>query len=748
MVRRRLAIALFALSALFATGSLAQDLPPDLTAEGGSLEYLAPENLLIYRDGVSVEYQGVILRVDELRLNTLNLDVEGAGHVRFQRGEDFITGDHISGNLKTKAFTFNQFNGHFQKWLFQANAAQRDEQGVVTARDVALTTCDDWWLEASRMEYQPNGDFKAYHVVYNAFGAPLIYWPYVSGNVHEDFDDWSLSAGHNSDWGLHVRLGRRWRIGNSTRTEVYGDYRTKRGFGIGNETTIVTRDYLADSLAYGMHDQDPVTDFSLRGRDYNNRFEVEEDRYRLRLYQEYQPFSDLTFYSNIDHISDNDLLIEFFRRDYQLNRESPTYVSSVWALPLFDLSLTYRPRVNDFETVIEELPTLRIDMPRTELGRSGIYVQSQNSFAVLRTNWREYDLPRNDGQVFSDYATNRFDTLNFMYTPFLLDWLNVVPRAGVRFTHYEDSSAAAVDDFQLADTFAADDDRSRRADALAITNVDDRGGSLDRTVFELGMRASFKIYGTWNDYQGDVLPLDGLRHIIEPYMNYTYITRPDEAKENLYYFDEIDRIENINFMRVGATQRFQSRRNNKRIYTFVRVENFVDFYANPEGEQPEAGDFGTVVEFRPNDYAGFTVKTLIDLDNFDTSIVDVGTTFSNGTTWSLHVGYLYRDVYRSRYAYSMGSDLTRIGPANTLPITYDQNHNIQVVWTYDFTSKTRFETRHYFDLNAGELATQQYRISHDFRCWITDLTFEKNGEDTRVMLLLTMKGVGRIKAGG
>ena len=51
---------------------------------------------------------------------------------------------------------------------------------------------------------------------------------------------------------------------------------------------------------------------------------------------------------------------------------------------------------------------------------------------------------------------------------------------------------------------------------------------------EAGIELSYQCYRTWHDLRNDSLGVDGLRHIVQPYLNYTYMPEPNQDKENLY----------------------------------------------------------------------------------------------------------------------------------------------------------------------------------------------------------------------
>ena len=132
-------------------GVMAQDadmIPPDLTAVGGSIEFLNDERTIRYKEDVQLTYKDIKKFADEVHVNVDTLDVEAFGNVRFEHADDRVSGDHLTGNLKTNEFQFGAFTGLFGKWIFNAGGAHRGPDGTLHATSVSMTTCESWWLKA------------------------------------------------------------------------------------------------------------------------------------------------------------------------------------------------------------------------------------------------------------------------------------------------------------------------------------------------------------------------------------------------------------------------------------------------------------------------------------------------------------------------------------------------------------------------------------------------------------------------
>ena len=131
-----------------------------------------------------------------------------------------------------------------------------------------------------------------------------------------------------------------------------------------------------------------------------------------------------------------------------------------------------------------------------------------------------------------------------------------MPRAGLKLTAYSNTSKEKVTVEDLNTLFQAADPQNTRG--MLLHNYDDKGKAKLRFAGEIGVEASTKIYNSWQDVRSSFLALDGLRHVIRPYINYTLIPKPNVKRDHLYYFDDIDRIDEQHFIRFGLENRLQT----------------------------------------------------------------------------------------------------------------------------------------------------------------------------------------------
>jgi hypothetical protein len=75
-------------------------------------------------------------------------------------------------------------------------------------------------------------------------------------------------------------------------------------------------------------------------------------------------------------------------------------------------------------------------------------------------------------------------------------------------------------------------------------------------MFELGTEASFKAFKAWttDSYQ--------TRHVVEPYLNYTFIPEPNLAPSNIWQFDSVDVLDETHQIKIGLKNKLQVKQDN------------------------------------------------------------------------------------------------------------------------------------------------------------------------------------------
>lgn len=737
------------------------------------------------------QYPDVVVEVEEISYSPLGVPFVNA---LVYYVTDRLTADKLSGNLITGYLSMQNVRCKSENFAIKAAGAVRKANGDIDLQDADFSSCEyleednaHYSISASEINlrtYQDNGfDIKNYdfsigqHSIFaknafvNIYGVPVLWLPLFYKPKDESPGLFDVALGATSDWGFFVSLSKEINISDYPYAvaNLMVDYYVKRGFGYGAEIDFATENSKTNIFAYGIYDTHPNEGVDLD----DSRMRIPHFRYDVRLTNVSHITPTFDFRTHVEYLSDPYMQYDFFRLNYNNNPEPASYAAFEKYFENVTFSLYSRVRVNTFSNTVQKLPEFRIDVPRMEIFNTNLYYQGEHSIDYLTMEWRNYDRPRRTPNYIStsDYETMRLDTVNFLYYPIKLFNINIVPRAGVRFTLYTDSSKRKIYENDLNQIFIANEIEG--AFPADVVNYDRRGGTRARFIGEFGFEANTKIHRTFNNVRSKFFNIDGLKHIMVPYVNYTYIPEPTEDREHLYYFDDVDRIERQNFFRLGLENRLYTRADNMLLNT-LRMENYIDLHLNDKDGFNHVGDFCTKLSASP--FKGLEVSTLFAINAGD-NYRDRQDTFRNKrwvsrkgisgrwlNRWQLSLryepiedfiftmSYIYRDNYASRTAYSMGSTLTDMESGSAFDKYYygrtqQMSFGIGIPLTPD--RRTRATYQLLYDFEAGFIRSQRIGVSHRFHCWefavilaqSTDYEDRKKERDYSIYVNATLNGV-------
>jgi hypothetical protein len=394
-----------------------------------------------------------------------------------------------------------------------------------------------------------------------------------------------------------------------------------------------------------------------------------------------------------------------------------------------------------------------MDIPRQELFGSGIYYQGDFEAAYLKMKWMEFNGRTPQGfDRLKDYDAFRFDTTHFLYYPIANRYFNFVPRAGLRLTAYSDTSKTKVGDDDLRNMFAAAEPQNMGR--YRFRSYDSRGGSKVRLAVEAGAELSTKFHNTWQDLRSDFFQVDGLRHIVQPYVNYTFIPKPTLDRKRIYFFDDTDRITKQNFFRFGLINRLQTR-NGGKIKQLLFMENYWDVHLEKADGMSAMGNFGTLLSWQIFKGLSLNTEFLIDVSGdgevADTirhgrnagrtglaqdwlNLWDINLTYTPAANWKFVIGYNYARPYGMRSSYSMGSTLTQINSASYFQQfndNVDEEFYLRMEMPLTPDERTFGAFNFTYDVPEGSIDKVGLAVLRKFHCWelVATLGFDREYDD-------------------
>ena len=509
-----------------------------------------------------------------------------------------------------------------------------------------------------------------------------------------------------------------WYLNDELSGVAHLDYREKRGVGLGPDFNYNLGPWGHGTLSYYYtHDRDPNID----------QLGVPIPENRQRLYFSYQanPATNLYLLSQVRYESDLAVDRDFFETTYGRNPQPSSFFEADKFWQNFSLDAYVQPQVNGFLQTVERLPDIRLTGFRQQLGTSPFYYESESSAGYYRQQFAENALT-NESPPGLHYEAARADTYHQILLPqTFFGWLNVTPRVGGRLTSYSASGGPG-----------------------GTNDVANRG------VFNTGAEVSFKASRLWPEVESSLLDVNGLRHIIEPSVNYVFVPNPTTPPSQLPQFDyelpslwllpiefpdfnAIDSIDSQNVIRWGLGNKLQTKRDGQ-VVNLVNWSLYTDWRLQPTAGQSALSDVFSDLLLKPRSW--LTLESLVRLDPNDGQLrmAYETLTFQPSSVWSWRLGqyYLVDDNSSSPTAWGTGNNVYN----STLYYRLDENWGFRVA--------------HYFEARSGRLLQQSYAVYRDLRSWTVALTFlvrdssaTTGPEDYTVALTFSLKAYPQFAQG-
>lgn len=669
-------------------------------------------------NGVLVTYSNAVLTASRARVDTVSGDVEAEGRVRLQRDDQVWASEQIRYNFKTRTFGAELFRtGKFPVFAEGTKLSGDRSNQVYSAEGASITTDDVaepfTKVRASSITIFPGRRIVARHATVYLGRLPVFYFPYFNFRLSEQANQFSFMPGYRSRFGPYLLSTYHWFLDEQADGALHLDYRVQRGVGLGPDANLHLGRWGEVGLKYYyLYDLAPGTNSA--------GFPNPDNRQRVQFNYDATPWTNFNVKSQVRFQSDERLLADYFEGDYRRNPQAPTFLELNQLWDNFSLDLFAQPRVNDFFETVEALPELKFTGFRQQLGALPVFYESESSAGYYRRRFTE----TNNLPTGMDFEAARADTYHQLVLPeTFFGWLNFTPRVGGRLSYYSHATGP--------------------------------GATTDeeyRTVFNTGAELNFKASRLWPEAESKLLDVHGLRHIVQPSVNYVYVPAPSKAPSELPQFshelpslrllpieypdyNSIDAVDSQNVIRFGLANKLQTKRDGQ-LEDLVRWDLYTDWRLRPRTNQTTFADLWSDLIFRPRNWLALESQTRFDLDHGDFLMAFNNLTLAPNDTWSLSLGHWYlRD--------DLSGAPNALGPGNNLFTTslfYRLNEN----WA--------FRASLYYEARVGRLQEQFYTVYRDFRSWTGALSLRSrdNGDgrnDVTVAFTFSLKALPRFKLG-
>ena len=644
--------------------------PVPFEIKAGSLEFDNAKNITIGSGHCRLSKGDELLQCDNIIVNMDSLDVLAEGNVQFERGSDVWIGKKLRYNFTTKQGDFGVFSAFMDPFYVHAESSKRTGENEYLLKDAVLSTCEGEnpraYFKAKLVRIEPGHSVKAWHVVMYVGGVPVMYAPYWKQNMG-DPNFINMVPGYNSRMWAFLLTTFNYRISRHIEAKTHLDARARRGLAVGQDVlwSESGNAKLSTEKYSGMVDQDQPWAFGVTSMKYPEKPEDEEadkwsgdlityytydlwpdegeshdypipnERYRLRLTHNQNIDEHDYIMAQLNYLSDPYIIEQFFREEYKTDPEPENYLVLGRRGQYYNASLMFQKRMNDFYTALDKLPEFTLDLTRQQIGESPIFYEGKHTAGYLEQLWEKNNATNNN------YSAFRLDTPNTFYYPMKqFGFLNIIPRAGYELTAY---SATPVYYTNVTASSSTGTNGTTSA-----TNVYSRSGDARlRSLPSLGLETSFKSFKVWETYPGEII--NNLRHIIEPYANYSFAPQPNVSSNELYQFDGVDSLGKANEIRFGMYNKIQTQRFNKLepssrrygVIDLVNADIWTVYRVSPEDNQNVFSNISYDVRSTPVDGLEFHLDG--EYNQYDSTFNAFNTRMilSDTTLWRYQLEHRY-----------------------------------------------------------------------------------------------------------
>jgi LPS-assembly protein len=566
----------------FQSGAAAGPVPVEINSDQTRLE----GGIAVAEGNVVVRYSGITIYCDYAEYNPNTHDIVLRGNVRLYRDTYAFTADRAIYNLQTKQLKMSDFGGPKRPFEVVGDDLLSPRENQYTILNGFITTSDsskpDYQLRARTIRIYADDRIILSNVTLFVGRTPIFWFPYIYQSLNNQFS-YNLAPGYNSIWGAYLLTSLVFPITTNVSGELHFDLRTSRGPAGGFETNYHFGEGTSGRLQlYGIYDENPnINDTAL------DRVPIGSGRYRIEYQSRTYITNDLTAIVDFNKLSDQYYLQDFYPAIFSYDPQPDTYMELTKSGEAYTLSLLARPQLDNFQETAARLPELSWDVARTPLFNGPIFYEATTSAGYLNrvfaatTGNESVDLQ--SGALNPDYSFFRLDTFHQLIFPHTyFGWLSLVPSVGFRATYYSTTG-----------NFTESDVNNPLPEGILVEN----GGRL-RFAFNTDLEASFKLSKPYESVQQRWLGLDGLRHIIQPYADFSWVSQPTVPSSNILPIDQyipstalqplgfpqytaIDTLDRWTILRLGVRNRLQTRRDSSTV-NWLDIDTYFDIdFDNP-----------------------------------------------------------------------------------------------------------------------------------------------------------------------
>ncbi|MBS0655675.1 MAG: LPS-assembly protein LptD, partial [Verrucomicrobia bacterium] len=432
---RRLALLLF-LSTLntmwailpFVSGNIPRDV---------SIELQQP----VYKDGVLSTDQGGVVTGKGLYLQAKKISyikrqegdklvqlIEAEGDLLLTFKGNVYVGRKLEFNLDDQTGVVYDAITSAQQWFISAKEMTIQANGAAVLHDCTMTTNegeqDTWSIRSPEVVINAESKLRAKNVSFRVLEMPIFWIPVLvtdlRARIHTPL---SYNVKHSSKTGVRLGVHYSFMLGDNWKNKLLFDISTKRGLGGGFETSYKNPDGKQRFSAFNYYAYD------LKMLDSEKR-----NRYRFQGKYTDQIFADtVAVRGSYDKLSDFNMPGDYINRGLDSSRAGPTELRFTRKEQNWLSSLNTKVRINNFQTVKQQLPLFQFSQRPMQLGQTGLILDNRFSAGYL-----DYKYAHNVHHV-HNFHSSRVEMRQSLLRGFSNRAFSLTPHVGYRVIGYGNS---------------------------------------------------------------------------------------------------------------------------------------------------------------------------------------------------------------------------------------------------------------------------------------------------------------------
>ncbi len=681
------------------------NIPVEITADGSN-RYA--EGIAYAEGNVVVRYGADVIYADQVTFDQEKKEVSARGNVRIYAEGITYRGDFLTYSLNTQQVKSEDFRSAMERVYAYAEKVESPDEGHYVFHNAGLTTenRDDpsYTMRAKTLEIFADDRAILRNVSIYIGNIPVFWLPFVSVPLNGDTDAFDFTAGSYNRWGYFLLGSYTTALDDRFTVTAHAGYRSKRGGGGGLDVDFNPRPGdVGEFKSFVTHDFDTE---NLLGS-VERPFEPDNPRYRIEYSHHYKLADDLYTIADINVWSDKYITEDFFPAEFRQEREAANVVEGLYYDENFTVSLTADLQINHMFNVSEREPEFAVQFKRQDFFKSPLTYEGSFGFVNFNQTFDKEFRKLNPGN--NAYDSIRYDMTHvLMYPRQYMQWLNVNPFVGVKGNIYTKDNAGT----------SPNDD-------------------VYRYAVNAGMEVSFKVSKTWTDFTNPNLGIDGLRHVMEPFVTGSYTPEPNKTAEDFRGFDNrlpstrlqpitwtgynsVDSIHELGAVRHGIRNKIQTKRDG-------RTVDLIDWvvYAQANAIRPD----GRTVTGQQS----FSDTGLLTDDVYSHLFSEMSINPLPWLDFDLYVAQSLVDETFDEYGISL---TWQVAPAVDFTASFRYLNNLNTVPGLSFNESSllslssfwrlneNWQIRPYIDFEGDDSVVEEAGITlyRDFRAWKASIT--------------------------